>query len=1251
MAAQILRLFAAIIFGASVCAWTESAKAADEPVQSQGANHDWYKNASKEVYGLQQQGRYDEAVQKNAAQFERVKREFGPESFDAAILLSVRGNLFSAWNKPAEAAAAYEQCLQLMEKLFGPVHRQVAITQSNLARAYGVLKRMDEANALFEKAMDVAARANGEDSDTVRQVLGFFAAHNANYADKTRARAQLERLIALTRKVSGPNSTELITAQTQIAALLASQKAWGEMDAYVTRTLDEATAEHGERDTFTIQLIADFAKIYAELGRNEMSEKLYRRIIVLAEQQLGAAHQFTLANRVLLANILQLRGAHNDAIPLYAQALADWEKAFGNTNHRNHDIYLSYGISLRRVSRFAEAEQAFLAAIKVSEDVLGKLHAYNVKPQINLAGLYKELGRYQEAETLYKTALDTEVKLSRGAPHASVAIILDNMAILYQDMGRLDEAEKFAKQSFEMFEQIGGPDHQDVIYVLNNLATIYKSTGRTTEALKYATRALQIVNDAPEMKDAPVAGILLDNLAGIFADRGRLETSAEYRVKAYDLLLRIHGKDNAEVALAAHNLGSLYFDLNDFEKAETWHTQALETFERIYGRKSRLYASGLLAMAQTSVKRGDAGRALRLLEEALATGLEVLPEDHPDLIGILTTKGDVHWARGEVQAAYDAYSRAAGIVVRRREETHGGRTRENTFQGLIQTASKLGETAGGEQARFLAEAFAAAQRIGNSKTSNALAQMSARFAGGGDALARIVRSQQDLNQQLTATEDKLTNALTAHGGERNEPLITYLRAQSRKLTQELTALDEQIRQSFPSYAELARPQPLTIEDLQKQLAAQEVLIQYLTAGDASYVWVIEKSKVSWRKLAVTQSELQTHVAALRCGLDESGWQAEETPSPCEKLLGRSRNKGLLPFDLVRAHQLYQTILAPFEKDIAGKHLLIVPSGALTGLPLQVLVKRPAASQFAASGREYASLDWLGVSNAITILPAASSLKALRQFARTSSALEPYTGYGDPKLTGNAACPKIAIPQSCDGPGERLGALAQGMAAFKSLFRSGQADVIAVSSLCPLPDTAHELSCVAQRLGAAPGAVHTGLAASETLIKAASATGGLEKYRVVHFATHGLLAGETQLVNKALPEPALVLSPPETPSRDDDGLLTASEVTQLRLNADWVVLSACNTAGGDQPGTEALSGLARAFFYSGARALLVSHWPVNSSAAVKLTTGAFSAMQRDAKIGRGEAMRQSITALIQHGKAWEAHPSYWAPFVVVGEGGR
>lgn len=215
----------------------------------------------------------------------------------------------------------------------------------------------------------------------------------------------------------------------------------------------------------------------------------------------------------------------------------------------------------------------------------------------------------------------------------------------------------------------------------------------------------------------------------------------------------------------------------------------------------------------------------------------------------------------------------------------------------------------------------------------------------------------------------------------------------------------------------------------------------------------------------------------------------------------------------------------------------------------------------------------------------------------------------------------------------------------SLFTSsGIANANAVRTrLPPLPETADELETIAEILGANEADLFLRERATESRIKKEA----LSKYRVLVFATHGLVAGELE----GLAEPALVLTPPRVGTKQDDGLLTASEVATLNLNANMVVLSACNTASADgSPEAEALSGLAKAFFYAGSRSLLVSHWPVFSDAAVKLTTKMLKMAATDSSMGRAEGLRRSALALMNTpNKPYFAHPAFWAPFVVVGEG--
>jgi CHAT domain-containing protein len=214
-----------------------------------------------------------------------------------------------------------------------------------------------------------------------------------------------------------------------------------------------------------------------------------------------------------------------------------------------------------------------------------------------------------------------------------------------------------------------------------------------------------------------------------------------------------------------------------------------------------------------------------------------------------------------------------------------------------------------------------------------------------------------------------------------------------------------------------------------------------------------------------------------------------------------------------------------------------------------------------------------------------------------------------------------------------------------MLRGGLADVAQIRAAPPLPETADELCAVAADLRVPANDIYLGARATVAQVRKLSDAGDLQKFHLVHFATHGALAGQVG----GSTEPGLILTPPATASEADDGYLSASKIAGLKLDADWVILSACNTGAGGSRDAEALSGLARAFFYAGTRALLVSHWSVNSEATVKLITGAIHRMSADRSVGRAEALRQAMLTLIDEDSDTAAHPSTWAPFVVVGEG--
>ena len=530
--------------------------------------------------------------------------------------------------------------------------------------------------------------------------------------------------------------------------------------------------------------------------------------------------------------------------------------------------------------------------------------------------------------------------------------------------------------------------------------------------------------------------------------------------------------------------------------------------------------------------------------------------------------------------------------------------------------------AGDTRAQIRDRVFLTAQTVQSSTAGKALAQAATRIAAGSDELAALLRERQDTADSFDGLNDRLS-AAALETGAASEQAIARLRTALAQARSKVAALDRELDARFPEFRELTSPQPLTRAEVQALLRPGEALIMTLTDASFFYIWAVSPERAAWNRVEINRDEIADMVKTLRSQLTVS---RDNRAGAALKAGLKADTRG---FDRGTAHRLYQMLLEPLEPVFGdAAHLMMVFDGPLTSLPPAVLVARPPRGEDT-SARALRATDWLLRRHALTTLPSVSALQALRRGGppRPGAQSVPMVGFGDPLL------------------GYRLLAEADtGDTGQQVVTRGVYEDVTKVADLSPLPNTARELRALAHTMGAGEASLFLSGEATERAVKETD----LSKARVVAFATHGLLADGLP----GLDEPALVFTPPAVPSAVDDALLKASEAAQLHLTASLVILSACDTAGSDgTPGAEGLSGLARAFIYAGARAILVSHWPVDDYAASELTTGMLSRMYGPEHSGRAEALRQSALAILDDtSNARFAHPRIWAPFVVVGEGG-
>jgi CHAT domain-containing protein len=774
---------------------------------------------------------------------------------------------------------------------------------------------------------------------------------------------------------------------------------------------------------------------------------------------------------------------------------------------------------------------------------------------------------------------------------------------------RLSEAEADARRALlDVLQQLGKYNPGTPWFIVG-LAGILVEQGRYQEAEKLARAALEVQRTLGVNDDAPQS-------AGILSQLGNI------------LVLQRKTKDASAV----------YAQLD--KAIAQWTPQQREVFELNGPRIVALYASGQveagIAAATELVKRQTAHTGEKSFDTAAARGVLA--------VGYTRAGRDADAIR-EFKAAIPIMLTAARENADDDDPTVVA-ARSVRLQRIVEAYIGVLARSAGMSNDVAVETFALADAVRGHSVQKALADSSARVVAKDPALAELVRKEQDLAKQISAQLGALNNMLALPSDQRDEQTVRAVNLALEKLRADRKAARQEINRRFASYVDLVDPKPPSVDDINATLRPGEALLSFYFGQDASFVWAVPKDgAVAFASVPLKAIDLAAKVHRLRQALEPDFTLVSEIPA----------------FDLTLAYELYGLLLKPVEAAWGpSKSLIVVTNGALGELPLGLLPTAPAQVDVHVKPlfAGYRDAKWLARSHAITVLPSASTLVTLRHLPPGSATREKLIGFGDPYFNEQQAAEAEAPPPAETvevAAADQLGAdaVTRGLPLRRRASpHTEDVDTAELAMLPRLPDTRLELTTIAKVLNVDPAkALYLGKAANEQNVE----TMDLSRFRIVAFATHGLVPGDID----GLTQPALALTAPQVAGVKGNGLLTMEKILGLKLDADWVVLSACNTAAGAGQGAEAVSGLGRAFFYAGTRALLVTNWPVESTSARELTSDLFRRVAADPNLTRAEALRQATMAVLDGPGSVDsldntvftyAHPLFWAPYSLIGDGG-
>jgi CHAT domain-containing protein len=880
------------------------------------------------------------------------------------------------------------------------------------------------------------------------------------------------------------------------------------------------------------------------------------------------------------------------------------------------DIPQAEGYLRKSTAMLQEARTSGLPGWRTNYQIKGRSWEGDVESTRAL--VLEARGQFREAEAAYakgrefRSASIPDMKtIPHGPPESQLRAALDadllNVGRMKAKQARLAEAEVDVRSALQSRLKAQGKYNPQTTPFVKGLANILIEEGRYEEAEKLTRTALEINRTLNIGDDTQNSAQILAQLGAILTFERKLREAA-----------------------------SVYTELD--KAIAKWEPGRREVLELNGSRINAMFASGQtqagLDAAQSLLKHEIARVGEKHFDTASARGILA--------IGLMRAGKDADAIR-EFRAALPILL-AASRENADDDDASVVAGRSQRLQGIVEAYIRLLANTPSASGDVAADTFSLADSIRGRSVQQALTASGARASIKDPALAELVRNEQDLGKQVSAQLGLLNNILAMPSAERDEKGVKAVNASIEKLRSDRDKARTEINKRFPSYADLVDPKPPTVDQIKATLVEGEAMLSFYFGRDASFVWAVPKTgAVAFAEIKASSGDIESKVRKLREALEPQAAMISDIP----------------PFDLKLGYELYSLLLAPVEAGWKqSKSLIVVTNGALGLLPLSLL---PTAESKIDPNDDplfssYRAVPWLARNYAVTMVPSSAALRTLRQLPPGKPGRGELIAFGDPLFNAEQAAEaeKTAAPETSIIKVADAGAVTtRGMPLKRrSSPKLEGVDSAELAMLPRLPDTAEELKSIALALQADPSKVlKLGKDANEDAVK----TMDLSGFKVIAFATHGLVPGELN----GLTQPALALTAPAVAGVEGDGLLTMEEILALKLDADWVVLSACNTGAGSGAGAEAASGLGRAFFYAGTRAILVTNWSVHSQSARQLVADLFKRQADDPKLTRGEALRQAMMALVDgpgylgaDGKTEfaYAHPLFWAPYSIIGDGG-